>query len=66
MWKRLDKIERYSSLGREQTISVVQDVGETDRDVEDRIDRWKAGDANTGIRGAFKGGELFIIINRFV
>ena len=66
MWKRLEKVARSSSLRREQIIRVNEDIGETDREVKDRIDSWKAGDANTGIRGAFKGGELLIIINRIV
>ena len=66
MWKRLDKVERYSSLRREQVISVVQHIGETDREVEDRIDRWKAGDGKSGIRGEYKGGELFILRRQIV
>lgn len=66
MWKRLEKVGRSSSLRKEQIISVVQDLGETDKEVEGRIDRWKAGDTDTGIRGDYKGGELLIIWNRIV
>ena len=66
MWKRLEKVGQSSSLRREQVISVVQKIGETDRDVEDRIDRWKAGDVDSGIPGEYKGGELLIIRRRIV
>ena len=66
MWKRLEKVGRNSSLRREQIISVTQDLGETEGEVEGRIDRWKAGDVNTGIRGEYEGGELFIIWRQFV
>ena len=62
MWKRLEKVARNSAIRREQIISVIQDIGETDSEVEGRIDRWQAGDANSGIRGGeYEGGELFVI-----
>ena len=61
MWKRLEKVGQSSSLRREQVISVRQDIGETDREVEDKIDRWKAGKVVSGIRGDYKGGELNVI-----
>ena len=67
MWKRLEKVGRNSSLRREQVIAVTQDIGEADREVEDRIDRWTAGDANSGIRGGeYEGGELFVIWRQIV
>ena len=66
MWKRLEKVGRSSSLRREQFICVTQDIGETDREVDDRIDRWTAGDVVPGIRGEYKGGELFILRRQIV
>ena len=66
MWKRLEKVGRNASLRRVQVISVIQDIGETDREVEDKIDRWKAGDIVSGIRGDYQGGQLDIVWRQIV
>ncbi len=66
MWKRLDTIGQSVSLRKAQIISVIQGVGETEEEVEDRISRWKAGDTVPGIKGKYEGRELDVIWVRIV
>ena len=66
MWKRLDRIEQSVSLRKAQIVSVIQGVGETEEEVEDRISRWKAGDTDCGIKGKYEGRELDVIWVRIV
>ena len=66
MWKRLNKAGQIVSIKDVQVISVIQHVGETKEEVEDRISRWKAGDVVPEIKGKYKGGELSICWVRLV
>ena len=60
MWKRLNRAGQIVSMRDVQIVRVIQAVGETEEEVEDRISRWKAGDVVPEIKGEYKGGELSI------
>ncbi len=66
MWKRLNKAGQIVSMRDVQIVRVIQAVGETEEEVEDRISRWKAGDIVPEIKGEYKGGELSICWVRIV
>ena len=66
VWMRLEKIGDLLSWRITQIVSVIQDVNESDEEVEDKISRWKSGEVVNGIRGVYKGAELDIIYRQIV
>ena len=64
--KRLNKVEQIFSHSSVQRAIVIQAVNETDEDVQDKIERWKAGEVVDGIRDVYEGRELSIICIRVV
>ena len=66
VWMRLEKAGDLLSRRITQIVSVVQDVNESDKEVEDKISRWKSGEVVNGIRGVYKGGEIDIILRVIV
>jgi hypothetical protein len=66
VWNRLEKIGDLLSRRITQIVVVVQDVNESDEEVEDKINRWKSGEVVSGIRGVYKGLELDIIYRQLV
>ena len=63
---RLDKVGDLLSRRITQNVIVLQDVNESDEEVEDKINRWKSGEVVSGIRGVYKGAELDIICIQIV
>ena len=61
VWKRLDQVGVLLSQRNTQNVIVIQDMGETGIEIEDKINRWKAGEVVDGIRDVYEGGELKII-----
>jgi hypothetical protein len=62
LWKRLNTVEQNGQLTSRQWITVVKDRGETDADIDAKIERWKCGEVVDGINGTYKGGEIDIIL----
>ena len=62
LWKQLNKVEQTVQLTCRQIITVVKDRGETDADIDAKIERWKCGEVVDGINGTYKGGEIDIIL----
>ena len=60
VWKRLDRIEGLLSQRNTQNVVVIQDVDESDEELEDRIVRWKSGAVVRGIRDVYRGADLYI------
>jgi len=61
LWKHLNKVEQTVQLTYRQVITVVKDRGETDADIDAKIERWKSGEIVDGINGEYRGGEIDII-----
>ena len=62
LWKRLNTVEQNGQLTSRQWITVVKDRGETDTDIDAKIERWKGGETVDGINGEYRGGEIDIIL----
>ena len=62
LWKHLNKVEQTVQLTYRQWITVVKDRGETDTDIDAKIERWKGGETVDGINGEYRGGEIDIIL----
>ena len=62
LWKHLNKVEQTVQLTYRQWITVVKDRGETDADIDAKIERWKSGESVDGIKGEYRGGEIDIIL----
>ena len=63
---RLEKVGDLLSRRITQNVIVIQDVNESDEEVEDKISRWKSGEVVSGIRDVYKGAELDIIYIQIV
>lgn len=61
VWKRLDQVGVLLSHRITQNVIVIQDMDETSIEIEDKINRWQAGEVVDGIRDVYDGGELKII-----
>ena len=66
LWKRLNTVEQNGQLTSRQWITVVKDRGETDADIDAKIEAWKAGETVDGIIGKYRGGVIDIILNVLV
>ena len=66
LWKRLNTAEQAGQLTSCQVITVTKDRGETDADIDAKIERWKSGETVDGINGEYKGGEIDMIIRIIV
>jgi len=66
LWKQLNKVEQTVQLTYRQWITVVKDRGETDTDIDAKIERWKSGETVDGIIGEYRGGVIDIILNVLV
>ena len=66
LWKRLNTVEQTGQLTSRQVITVIKNRGETDADIDAKIERWKAGESVDGINGEYKGGEIDMIIRIIV
>ena len=62
LWKRLNSVEQTVQLTYRQWITVVKDRGETDTDIDAKIERWKSGETVDGIYSKYKGGKIDIIL----
>ena len=61
-WKRLNTVEQTSQLTSRQVISVTKYRGDSDADIDAKIERWKSGEIVDGINGQYRGGEIDIIL----
>jgi hypothetical protein len=61
MKRRLEEVEQQIGP-EEQRIIVLQQDGESREDMEERLERWKAGEDVPGIRSQepYKGGDLSV------
>jgi len=66
LWKRLDTVEQTIRLTSGQVVTVIQRVGETEADVDAKIEQWKSGETVDGINGKYRGGELGRIVRVIV
>ena len=66
VWMRLEKVGDLLERRITQNVIVIQDVNESDEEVEDKISRWKSGEVVSGIRDVYKGAELDIIYIQIV
>ena len=62
LWKRLNTVEQTGQLTSRQVITVIKNRGETDADIDAKIERWKSGETVDGINGEYKGGEIHIVL----
>jgi hypothetical protein len=62
---RLKKLEHQVAPGVQSVIIIAND-GETDDELDERVERWKAGEAGTGVRcgrsgqDSYKGSDLCV------
>lgn len=66
LWKRFDTVEKAYQLTSRQVVTVIQRVGETNADTDEKIDQWKSGETVDGINGKYRGGELDTIVRVIV
>ncbi len=62
LWKRLNSVEQTGQLTSRQVITVIKRRGDSDADIDAKIERWKGGESVDGINGEYKGGEIDIIL----
>ena len=60
MWKRLESAGQTLSLRAEQVVIVFSRYGDSDSDLDKRIERWKAGEKVEGICSEYEGGDIRI------
>ena len=60
LWKRLNKAEQSSHLMSCQVVLVFKRRGDTDADIDAKIERWKSGESVDGIKDEYRGGEILI------
>ncbi len=60
MWKRLEQVEIKLSFVNIQYPIITREPNETYEDLEDKLERWKAGEKGTGVLGEYEGGEVGI------
>ncbi|MCH8247462.1 MAG: hypothetical protein IH951_13800 [Bacteroidetes bacterium] len=58
VWKRLDQVGVLLSQRITQNVIVIQDMGETGIEIEDKINRWKVGEVVDGIRDVYDGRNV--------
>ena len=66
LWKQLNRVEQKSQLASRQVVKVIQRIGDSEADVDAKIERWKSGEIVDGINGEYKGGEIDIILRIIV
>ncbi len=66
VWNRLEKVGDLLSRRITQIVSVIQDVNESDEEVEDKINRWESGEVVSGIRDMYKGSEVDFLFIRII
>ncbi len=62
LWKRLNTVEQTGQLTSRQVIRVIKRRGDSDADIDAKIERWKGGESVDGINGEYKVGEIDIIL----
>ncbi len=62
LWKRLNTVEQTGQLASRQVITVIKRRGDSDADIDAKIERWKGGESVDGINGEYEGGEIDIIL----
>ena len=62
LWKRLNLVEQTGHLSSSQWITVIKRRGDSDADIDAKIERWKGGETVDGINGEYKGGEIDIML----
>ena len=65
-WNRLDKVGDLLSRRITQSVIVIQDVNESDEEVEDKINRWESGEVVSGIKDMYKGPEVDFLFIRII
>jgi hypothetical protein len=59
MKRRLERLEGQMDPVI-QHVLVTQQKGESNADMDMRLEQWKLGKSDTGINGTYEGGELFV------
>ena len=62
LWKRLNTAEQAGQLTSRQVVLVTKRGGDTDVDIDAKIEQWKSGETVDGINGEYKGGEIHIVL----
>ena len=59
-------VEQTGQLSSRQWITVIKRRGDSDADIDAKIERWKSGETVDGINGEYKGGEIDVMQIVFV